>query len=142
MNPEPLNLEPLNDYLFFSLVADSFAQIRYCLRLSFNHIAAVTLPGGNIFINTAIAFNQLGLRRGDVIGRTHYQQLSELVGYKMTGYTNEGDGGGGKEGDVLLSMNTLSRNKKISIEEQWRNMDSDFSLPTVQMFSKTYGVAV
>ena len=87
----------------------------------------------------SIAYRELGLRKSDVISREQYRQLGGLVGWEISGYTSEGDGAvGGKQGDQLLFMNGLARNRLITDVDLWRDMDNQFSIADVQLFNRTY----
>jgi len=87
----------------------------------------------------SLAFRELGLRRGDVIGKTQYDELSTVAGFEFTGYYNNEDGmSGGREGDKLLFLDTLARTRQVSIKEQWEIMNPDIGFNTVEQFHKIY----
>lgn len=87
----------------------------------------------------SLAFRELNLRRGDVIGKTQYNELAELSGYEFTGFYTQQDGtSGGKDGDKLLFLDTLARTKQISVKEQWALMQPDISYASVEQFHKIY----
>jgi len=87
----------------------------------------------------SLGFRELGLRRGEVVGKTQYGELSDLLGVEFSGYYRAEDGpSGGKEGDQLLFLDTLSRTRLVSVEDQWRLTNLDISLPTVQQFHDVY----
>lgn len=87
----------------------------------------------------SLAFRELGLRRGDVIGKTQYNELSSLVGFEFTGYYQQDDGmAGGKEGDKLLFLDTLARTRCVTLKEQWEINNPDISYNTAEQFHKIY----
>jgi len=87
----------------------------------------------------SLAFRELGLRRNDVVGRTQYKELSDLLGIDFAGYFNQEEGmAGGKEGDQLLFIDTLARTRCIPLRQQWEELNPDFDWSVVQQFHKTY----
>lgn len=87
----------------------------------------------------SLAFRELGLRRGDVIGKTQYKELSNLLGVEFTGYYQQEEGlSGGKEGDVLLFIDTLARTRMVSLEQQWRELNTDINYATAKQFHDVY----
>lgn len=83
----------------------------------------------------SLTFRELGLRRGDVIGKTQYEELSAVAGFEFTGYYNNEDGmSGGRDGDKLLFLDTLARTRRVSIKEQWEILNPDISFNTAQQF--------
>lgn len=87
----------------------------------------------------SLAFRELGLRRGDVIGKTQYNELAKLVGFEFTGYYQQEEGmAGGKEGDKLLFLDTLARTRCVSLQEQWETINPDISFNTAEQFHKIY----
>jgi len=86
----------------------------------------------------SLAFRELGLRRGDVIGKTQYNELASLVGFEFTGYQSEDGMSGGRDGDKLLFLDTLARTRCVSLKEQWETINPDISFNTVEQFHKIY----
>lgn len=77
-------------------------------------------------------FRMLRLRRGDVMGKAHFEELGGLLGYKFSKRKDD-DGGGIRtdsgEGNKLLDISNLARNRMVTLADQWHEVndcDVDF----------------
>ena len=82
----------------------------------------------------SLCFQLLGLRRGDVLSRTDYLTLGLELGYTFGAHDinpEEGFPVGGNEGDRLLFITQLARNRCVSLEEQWHQLND----PDIDLFA-------
>jgi superfamily I DNA/RNA helicase len=87
----------------------------------------------------SLAFYQLGLNREDVLKRSDYKSIAELVGVDYSGKIAVEDDGlfsGDKMGDKLLFLNQLARNRVISFKEQWQSTE-DIDWYLFKLFNDT-----
>jgi len=75
----------------------------------------------------SLCFRQLNLKRSDVMTRTHYQELGEMLGLEVDGGSTleEGQIFGMKTGDKLFFLENLSRVKQIPLEEAYHKYNDD-----------------
>lgn len=82
----------------------------------------------------SLCFQLLRLRRGDVMQRADYLALGEELGYEFgRNELNPEDGFpvGGDEGDRLLFVLGLARNRCVTLDEQWHALND----PTIDLFA-------
>lgn len=109
-------------YLAFTKKAADEAKLRAAraLDLSFRE-----LP----YFRTihSLAYQELGLSRSQVMGRTHFSQIGDMIGMPITCVINpdEGTFTGAEEGDRLVFCENLARSRCISLRKQWDNMLHD-----------------
>ena len=75
----------------------------------------------------SLCFRQLNLKRSDVMTKTHYQELGEMLGLEVDGGTDMGEGQifGMKTGDKLFFLENLSRVKQISLQMAYNKYNDD-----------------
>jgi superfamily I DNA/RNA helicase len=83
-----------------------------------------------VFFRTihSLAFRQLGMNRSQVMQREHYKVLGDKLGIRITGHVDMDEGDinyGMSEGDRLIFIDGLARNKMIPLREQWELQPDD-----------------
>lgn len=93
----------------------------------------------------SLCYGLLHLRRTDVMAKQHMLELGEMLGYKFStrtitpedGFPVDGDGG-----DKLLFIDSLARNRCVTLEEQWHEINDQstdiFELRRLRDGLKTY----
>ncbi len=80
----------------------------------------------------SVCFREQGLSRNDVIGKAHYSELGSRLGYTFNSNKLNPDDGmpnASDEGDRLLFTVNLARGRRVSLEEQWHDLnDYDMDL--------------
>lgn len=74
----------------------------------------------------SLCYGLLHMRRTDVMAKQHMLELGEMLGYKFStrnitpedGFPVDGDGG-----DKLLFIDSLARNRCVTLEEQWHEIN-------------------
>lgn len=84
----------------------------------------------------SFAFRHLGLSTKNLMDKQDYQEFAEVIGIELTGVDvdeNSEDMGFTvfEEGDRLLFLDGISRNKQIPIEEAWEKDGGDLDLHEV-----------
>lgn len=82
----------------------------------------------------SLCFQLLGLRRKDVLQRRHYQELGEDLGYTFADYdapVEDGYMSIRTDGDRLLYVCGLARNRLVTLEQQWHDIND----PDIDMFA-------
>jgi len=86
----------------------------------------------------SLAFQSLGISRGDVMGRQDYMELARLVGVEFTGYHDQADGiFCATEGDMMLQMVGLAEARTIPLREVWEYCNTDISWHQLKQFAET-----
>ena len=101
-------------YLAFTKKAANEAVERACIKFDYT---SHQLP----YFRTihSLCFQQLGLRRDDVMKRSHYKELGAMIGVDVTGSASisEGASFGMTIGDRLFFLENLSRIKRIPLRQ-------------------------
>lgn len=82
----------------------------------------------------SLCFQLLGLRRRDVLQRRHYQEIGEDLGYTFADFdapVDEGYSAIKTDGDRLLYVCGLARNRMVTLEEQWHDIND----PEIDLFA-------
>lgn len=108
-------------YISFTKKAVEEASGRAMERFNYERTA---LP----FFRTlhSLCYMLLQLRRTDVMAKQHMVELGDMLGYKFStrnitpedGFPVDGDGG-----DKLLFIDSLARNRCVTLEEQWHEIN-------------------
>lgn len=85
----------------------------------------------------SLCYRLMGLRRSEVLSRQHLSELGMLLGYNFGAKEiNIEDGPpleGAGMGDRLLFIDSLARNRLVTLEDQWHAVnDQDISLPELR----------
>lgn len=93
----------------------------------------------------SLCFQLLGLRRKDVLQRRHYQELGEELGYTFADYdapVEDGYSSIRTDGDRLLYVCGLARNRRVTLEQQWHDINDNeidlFALKRLQYGLQDY----
>lgn len=91
----------------------------------------------------SLCFQELGLRRGDVLSERHLQELGDKIGEKFTGRLSSDDGpmlsGAGRdEGDQLAFVEQYARSTCQSLEEAWREHGETLDWFRLKRFADAY----
>ena len=67
----------------------------------------------------SLCFQQLNLKRSDVMTKTHYQELGEMLGLEVDGGVDMGEGQvfGMRTGDKLFFLENMARVKQRDLKE-------------------------
>lgn len=90
----------------------------------------------------SLAFSRLGLKRSEVMGQKHYDELGRALGLKFGGQViEEGPAGGRQRGDRYAFLDGFARARRISLEQAWReclgDADVDLNLFELVRFRRT-----
>ena len=126
-------------YLAFTKKAANEAVERACIKFDYT---SQQLP----YFRTihSLCFQQLGLRRDDVMKRSHYKELGAMIGVDVTGSASisEGASFGMTIGDRLFFLENLSRIKRIPLRQVYdESNDEDinwFELERLQRALASY----
>ena len=101
-------------YLAFTKKAATEAIDRACVKFDYQ---IQQLP----YFRTihSLCFQLLGLKRDDVMGKSHYKELGEMLGIEITGAStiSEGASFGMTNGDRLFFLENLARIKRIPLRQ-------------------------
>lgn len=133
-------------YVSFTKKAVTEARDRACQRFGFD---PEQLPHFKTVHSSS--FNSGGLRRSDVLGPTHFNELSALLGLefgKSKWDETTGTYAGAAGGDIHLFVDNLARARCVPLEQQWRECgisDLDFKIlertvATVKKYKEQNGV--
>ena len=75
----------------------------------------------------SLCFQQLNLKRSDVMTKTHYQELGEMLGLEVDGGVDMGEGQvfGMRTGDKLFFLENMSRVKQRDLKEIYNEYNDD-----------------
>ena len=70
----------------------------------------------------SLCYHWLGLKNSDVMSGSHYRDFSKIMGEPLNGKMRTEDGIvlGLSKGDQMLFHENISRNKQLSVKEQWQ----------------------
>jgi DNA helicase-2/ATP-dependent DNA helicase PcrA len=73
----------------------------------------------------SFAFRSLGLKKSRVLGNKDLREFGDILGLRLTGLVNAKEGSvyGYTKGDRAMFISSLSRLRRVSVEDQWRIMD-------------------
>lgn len=89
----------------------------------------------------SFCFGALGIRKGEVVSRKHYQELGDILGISITGRVGLGDDNysSSNQGDKLVFLEGLARNTKRSLRETWEEADDpQVDYGTLDWFEQSY----
>lgn len=86
----------------------------------------------------SLAFRQLGLNRGRVMGHKEFKEFSELLGIKITGRWTLDEGGvfNMQAGDRMLFMENLARTRGMDLRTLYDEGDDDIPWSKIDLFSR------
>lgn len=72
----------------------------------------------------ALCYRAIGIRRDEMLGREHYKDLSELLGYELSGYVDatQGEVRGSSKGDTMLFVANIARIRCTSLEDVYHEL--------------------
>ena len=75
----------------------------------------------------SLCFQQLNLKRSDVMTKTHYQELGEMLGLEVDGGVDMGEGQvfGMRTGDKLFFLENMARVKQRDLKEIYNEYNDD-----------------
>ena len=75
----------------------------------------------------SLCFQQLNLKRSDVMTKTHYQELGEMLGLEVDGGVDMGEGQvfGMRTGDKLFFLENMARVKQKDLKEIYNEYNDD-----------------
>jgi len=75
----------------------------------------------------SLCFQQLNLKRSDVMTKTHYQELGDMLGLEVDGGVDMGEGQvfGMRTGDKLFFLENLSRVKQKELKDVYNEYNDD-----------------
>tara|TARA_R110000737_G_scaffold70790_1_gene99228 strand:+ start:1041 stop:2549 length:1509 start_codon:yes stop_codon:yes gene_type:complete len=84
----------------------------------------------------SLCYHWLGLKTADIMARSHYKEFSKLMGEPLNGQLKKEEGAvfGLSKGDQMLFMENIARNKKVSVREQWEQVNLDIPWNHVKWF--------
>ncbi|MCK4819143.1 ATP-dependent helicase, partial [bacterium] len=86
----------------------------------------------------SLAFQSLGIRRGEVMGRNDYLEIASLLGVEFRGYADMSDGVYcATEGDMMLHMVGLAHAKVQELRDVWEYINPDFDWFKLKQFNDT-----
>lgn len=74
----------------------------------------------------SLCYMLLRLKRTDVMGKAHFVELGEMLGYKFSDKAVAVEDGvpvDGSEGDKLRFIDNLARNRMVSLADQWHEVN-------------------
>ena len=85
----------------------------------------------------SLSFRQLSISRSEVMQRSNYKDLGDILGMKITGIHRQDQMiYEMSKGDQMVFMESLSRLKCETLEDTWQNADSDISIHELVYFRK------
>jgi len=95
-----------------------------------------------VFFRTihSMAFRQLGLSKTQVMQRSNYRELGEILGLEILGYVDMEDGmisPGTAQGDQLIFLENLARVKMVPLEDEYNRSTHDLDWHELLRLSKT-----
>lgn len=106
-------------FMTFTKKAAQEATERACVKFGYG-------PKDLTYFRTihSLAYTMLGLRHGELVQRSHLQDLGKKVGLKLTGRVDlDDDTLGGLAGDRILFLENLARIRKIGLREVWEEQN-------------------
>jgi superfamily I DNA/RNA helicase len=88
----------------------------------------------------SLAFRQMGLRRGDVVGDEHLKELSEITGELFAGDTTTEGPAAGMNGDPLMTIDHYARTTMRTLEQAHRDHGGDIEWYRLKRFSEAYRI--
>ncbi len=90
----------------------------------------------------SLVFRQTGVRKPQVIGRSHHQELGRKLGVEFTGgvYTEEGMASGIARGDTMVFLENLGRVTGCGLRAIWEDSDHGLGWEELAMFAKAYKI--
>jgi superfamily I DNA/RNA helicase len=86
----------------------------------------------------SMAYREMGVMRDEVMQRKDWQSFSDVVGYRVSGYSDiNGDPGG--MGDRMLQTFELARAQQRNLREAWTDGDAELDWYGLERFAGTYG---
>lgn len=87
----------------------------------------------------SLAFRETGTRQADIMQRSDYRHIANLLGVTFTGYVDPADGPAlpSREGDLALQWLDYSRARKIPLRQVWQQSGEAVEWPLVQLFADT-----
>lgn len=75
----------------------------------------------------SLAFRQLGLSHTQLMQKAHYLEIADKLGIELTAHLDytEGSAYGTLPGDFLIFIEGLSRLRRVSLRQQWEEMNDD-----------------
>lgn len=88
----------------------------------------------------AAAFRELGLKRSDVLGDDHLEQVSEITGELLTTLENPFSDApaAGKQADPLLTLDHYARTTGKPLAEAWRDHGAEVEWHRLLRFGRAY----
>lgn len=88
----------------------------------------------------AMCFAALGIGKADVIGKEHYRELGEWLGYRFEGTWDEAEGVpvGSEKGDILLFLDNLARVQQRPLREIWEENYVECEWEELERFQEAY----
>jgi len=87
----------------------------------------------------SLAFRETGTRQADIMQRSDYRHIANMLGVTFTGYVDPADGPAlpSREGDIALQWLDYSRARKIPLRQVWQQSGEAVEWPLVQLFADT-----
>jgi DNA helicase-2/ATP-dependent DNA helicase PcrA len=88
----------------------------------------------------AMCFAGLGIGKSDVVGKEHYRELGEWLGYRFEGTWDESEGVpvGSEKGDTLLFLDNLARVTQRPLKEVWEENYHECEWEELERFQEGY----
>lgn len=88
----------------------------------------------------AMCFAALGIGKSDVVGKEHYRELGEWLGYRFEGTWDEAEGIpiGSEKGDILLFLDNLARVQQRPLREIWEENYVECEWEELERFQEGY----
>jgi DNA helicase-2/ATP-dependent DNA helicase PcrA len=88
----------------------------------------------------AMCFAGLGIGKSDVVGKEHYRELGEWLGYRFEGTWDESEGVpvGSEKGDTLLFLDNLARVTQRPLKEVWEENYHECEWQELERFQEGY----
>lgn len=88
----------------------------------------------------AMCFAALGIGKNDVVGKEHYRELGEWLGYRFEGTWDEAEGVpiGSEKGDTLLFLDNLARITQRPLREVWEENYHECEWEELERFQEGY----
>jgi DNA helicase-2/ATP-dependent DNA helicase PcrA len=88
----------------------------------------------------AMCFAGLGIGKSDVVGKEHYRELGEWLGYRFEGTWDESEGVpvGSEKGDTLLFLDNLARVQQRPLKEVWEENYHECEWEELERFQEGY----
>lgn len=88
----------------------------------------------------SLAFNSLGISKREVMGREHFREFGDWLGYRFEGTWDEADGVpvGSELGDTLLFLDNLARVTMRPLKQIWEENYTECEWDELERFQDAY----